>query len=105
MNGKPLPMDSAEMIAMAAYLRGLGAAVLGDGHVAPQGRGAAAVQDADAGRQPRGRDRTSSGARCAQCHGTDGLGLLATTDRRKGYLFPPLWGPESSTRAPGCTAC
>ena len=34
-------------------------------------------------------------ARCAQCHGADGLGLLATTNKRKGYLFPPLWGPES----------
>ena len=52
MNGKPLPMDSAEMIAMAAYLRCLGAQYLGNGHVAAEGGGAAAVQDADAGRQP-----------------------------------------------------
>ncbi len=54
MNGRPLPMESAEMIAMAAYLRGLGTQYLGHGHIAPQGRGTAAVEDADAGRQPRG---------------------------------------------------
>ena len=39
--------------------------------------------------------------RCAQCHGNDGLGLLATTDRGKGYLFPPLWGPDSFNTGAG----
>ena len=33
--------------------------------------------------------------RCVSCHGNDGAGLLATGDVRKGYLFPPLWGPDS----------
>jgi thiosulfate dehydrogenase len=39
--------------------------------------------------------------RCAQCHGSVGLGLLATTDRSKGYLFPPLWGPDSFNNGAG----
>jgi thiosulfate dehydrogenase len=34
-------------------------------------------------------------ARCSVCHGQDGLGLLATGEKAKGYLFPPLWGPDS----------
>ena len=25
----------------------------------------------------------------------DGFGLLATNDKRRGYVFPPLWGPDS----------
>ena len=33
--------------------------------------------------------------RCSICHGIDGQGLLATGDKAKGYLFPPLWGPDS----------
>ena len=35
------------------------------------------------------------------CHGGDGLGLLATGDRAKGYLFPPLWGPDSFNNGAG----
>ena len=95
MNGKPLPMDSPEMMAMAAYLRIAGRALLGDGRVAAEGRGAAALQDPGARRRASRPEATVFKARCAQCHGADGLGLLATTDRRKGYLFPPLWGPDS----------
>ena len=34
-------------------------------------------------------------ARCALCHGPDGLGLRAATRPDEGYLFPPLWGPDS----------
>jgi thiosulfate dehydrogenase len=30
-------------------------------------------------------------ARCASCHGADGLGTKA----EGGYAFPPLWGPDS----------
>jgi thiosulfate dehydrogenase len=35
------------------------------------------------------------GQRCADCHGKDGAGLLASRDPAKGYLFPPLWGRDS----------
>ncbi len=34
-------------------------------------------------------------SRCAICHGADGLGLRATVDPADGYVFPPLWGPDS----------
>ena len=29
------------------------------------------------------------------CHGSDGSGLLATANPIHGYVFPPLWGPDS----------
>jgi thiosulfate dehydrogenase len=35
------------------------------------------------------------GTRCQLCHGANGEGLKATTQLAGGYLFPPLWGPDS----------
>ena len=100
MNGKPLPMDSPEMMAMAAYLRGVSAqysamgASLRKAEEPPPFKTPSRAANVDAGRDV-------FGARCAQCHGSDGLGLLATTDRRKGYLFPPLWGADSFNNGAG----
>ena len=42
-------------------------------------------------------------AHCAVCHGSDGQGLLAAIDRSEGYLFPPLWGPDSFNNGAGMT--
>lgn len=94
MNGKPLPMDSPEMIAMAAYLRGLGAqfGAMGAGQKK-------AVEPAAFKTPPRKADLEAGQAvytsKCSICHGANGLGLLATKDKSRGYLFPPLWGPDS----------
>ena len=94
MNGTPLAMDSVEMQAMAMYLRSLGAQY--------QAMGAGqkdAVEPAAFKTPPRKADVAAGqqvfGDKCAICHGEDGAGLLAATDRSKGYLFPPLWGPDS----------
>src|SRR5690606_37784860 len=99
-NGKPLPMDSPEMMAMAAYLRSLGA------QYDAMGASLRKADEPPAFKTPgRAADRSAGetvyGARCAQCHGKDGLGLLATAERRKGYLFPPLWGPYSFNTGAG----
>jgi thiosulfate dehydrogenase len=94
MNGKPLPIDSPEMIAMASYLRSLGA------QYSAMGASLRKAEEPPPFRTPNRAADVAMGqvvfsTRCQQCHGADGLGLLATTDRRKGYLFPPLWGPDS----------
>lgn len=94
LNGKPLPMDSAEMKAMAAYLRGLGA------RYAAMGAGQRTASEPPAFKTPNRAASVDAGSkvfveRCAICHGQDGLGLLATADPRRGYVFPPLWGPDS----------
>jgi thiosulfate dehydrogenase len=94
MNGRALPMDSPEMIAIASYLRSLGA------QYEASGAGRKKAAEPPPFRMPnRAADLAGGervfGARCAACHGADGQGLLASTDRRKGYLFPPLWGPDS----------
>lgn len=94
MNGKPLPLDSPEMIAIAAYLRSLGSRYEAMGASLKKASEPAAFKT-----PPRAASvaagQTVYSARCAVCHGADGLGLLATGDKAKGYLFPPLWGPDS----------
>jgi len=94
MNGRPLPFDSAEMKAMATYIRSLG------GRYAAMGASQrTAVEPAPFKMPDRAADleagKTVFGARCALCHGGDGLGLPATTRLADGYVFPPLWGPDS----------
>lgn len=94
MHGTPLPMDSPEMIAMAAYLRSLGA------QYAAMGASSKKAVEPPAFKTPNRRADPAMGqvvysTKCRTCHGADGAGLLATGDLRKGYLFPPLWGPDS----------
>jgi thiosulfate dehydrogenase len=94
MNGRELPRDSAEMIAMAAYIRSLGDlyAAQGESRRAENKQAAfttpTRAADVYAGKQVFGE-------RCAICHGADGAGLQATTNRMQGYVFPPLWRPDS----------
>jgi thiosulfate dehydrogenase len=94
MNGRPLPMDSPEMIAIASYLRSLGA------QYQASGASQRTAQEPPPFKAPRRaadlkNGETVFGTRCRICHGADGEGLAASADRRKGYLFPPLWGAES----------
>jgi thiosulfate dehydrogenase len=100
MNGRPLPEDSPEMMAMAAYIRSLGAR-----HAAMGASRRKADEPAPFERPHRAAD-VAVGARvfverCAICHGQDGLGLLASSDPRRGYVFPPLWGPDSFNTGAG----
>lgn len=94
MNGRALPRDSVEMIAMEAYIVDLGRRF--DAMSAALRRPAepaAFVEperaaDVDAGRRVYEQ-------RCQVCHGLDGEGLQAGTNPADGYTFPPLWGPDS----------
>ncbi|NOT43655.1 MAG: c-type cytochrome [Acidobacteria bacterium] len=100
MNGRPLPMDSVEMRAMASYLRTLGAQYQAMGESARTAAAPAALVPPDRAADLE-HGRAVFDARCSTCHGADGLGLLATGDRGKGYLFPPLWGPDSYNNGAG----
>jgi len=94
MNGRELPRDSPEMLAMAAYITSLGDLYAAMG----QGQREASEQPAFVTPQ-RAADlragETVFTERCAICHGPDGAGLQARPDRVHGYVFPPLWGPDS----------
>ena len=100
MNGRELPRESPEMVAMVAYITSLG-----DIH-AGMGEGGRAVREPAGFRMPDLAADLRAGEqvftdRCAICHGADGAGLPATTHAADGYVFPPLWGPDSFNNGAG----
>ncbi|HQZ40223.1 MAG TPA: c-type cytochrome [Vicinamibacterales bacterium] len=100
MNGRTLSMDSPEMFAMASYLRSLGSQ-----YQAMGASGLKAKEPAPFKTPVRAADVAKGqlvySTRCGICHGSDGLGLLATEDPGQGYLFPPLWGSDSFNNGAG----
>ena len=93
MNGRPLPVSSAPMRAIVAYIQFLSTGVR-KGEKLP-GLGAGTVPELDRAADPaRGRDIYQ--ARCIGCHNVDGVGVQnSLPGQGAGYGFPPLWGSES----------
>lgn len=94
MNGRALPLDSVEMNAMVAYIRSL------SGRFKLMEKSRKAAHEPKAFATPDRAANPAAGrvvfdARCARCHGGDGLGLRAENDPRRGYVYPPLWGDDS----------
>jgi thiosulfate dehydrogenase len=94
MNGQELPGDSVEMASMVAYITSLGQ------RYQAMGSSTRAASEPAAFKTPGRKADVQAGAavfgeRCARCHGGDGLGLRASENPEKGYVFPPLWGPDS----------
>lgn len=88
MNGKPLPLDSAEMRGLLSFVWWLSKDVPTGVSVA--GRGFKPVEAS------RPADPAKGGilyaAKCAECHGVSGQGMMGAG----GYtVFPALWGPRS----------
>jgi len=100
MNGRPLPKNSPEMIAMAAYIKSI------SDQDAASGASARKANEPTAFRTPNRAANLDAGKRvfqehCTACHGSDGLGLLAAANPIHGYVFPPLWGPDSFNTGAG----
>ena len=94
MNGRPLPRDSVEMIAMEAYITDL------NERYSAMSKSRRAADEQAAFVEPQRAADPAAGQlvyaeRCAVCHGDNGEGLLATGKPSDGYLFPPLWGPDT----------
>lgn len=88
MNGKPLPLDSEEMVAMQAYMGWL-ASDLAPGHTVQM----VSEGPIDNSLEPDPvRGQAIYASQCAACHGDDGEGMK---DQFGDYIFPPLWGDES----------
>lgn len=86
MNGHRLPDDSREMNGFLAFLRYIGEPTPISAEPAP-----AALLPPDAS-----RGAEVYAAVCAACHGPDGLGKRnGQVGDARGYVFPPLWGPDS----------
>ncbi|MBT5032176.1 MAG: c-type cytochrome [Proteobacteria bacterium] len=102
MNGRLLPRDSAEMIAMEAYILDLG------NQYSAMGESSRLPDEPAAFKEPDRMADVEAGeivyqARCELCHGKNGEGLAATVDINDGYLFPPLWGSDSYNNGAGMT--
>ncbi|HWE51984.1 MAG TPA: c-type cytochrome [Bryobacteraceae bacterium] len=94
MNGRPLPKNSPQMIAMAAYIHSLQDRQAASAPSKPKTKEPPAFKspkraaDLDAGKKILEK-------KCAACHQADGSGLPAEANPIHGYVFPPLWGPDS----------
>lgn len=93
LNGEPLPLDSAEMKAMVAYIKYVSAGtVVGE---ETKGRGSGKMPELKRAADPVHGEKLYAEI-CAACHGADGQGKrTGVVGDAKGYEFPPLWGPDS----------
>ena len=87
-NGRKLPLDSAEMRGLLAFMQWLSKGVP-TGQDGP-GRGFQRITSPQPPDPERGKQIYS--VKCAACHGQDGLGIYGAQGET---LFPPVWGPRS----------
>ncbi|MDZ4744613.1 MAG: sterol desaturase family protein [bacterium] len=90
LNGRPLPLDSKEMIAIVTYIKWLGAGVPVNGNVPGDKLKEIALLDRPA--DPH-KGKTIYKIHCVRCHGDDGQGKLRPDGIS--YEYPPLWGKLS----------
>ena len=93
MNGRPLAKNSPEMIAMVSYLRFLA------NQDAATGASQRKAHESPAFKTPNRAANLEAGQRvfekrCAACHQNDGS-VCRLPESVHGYVFPPLWGPNS----------
>jgi thiosulfate dehydrogenase len=90
MNGRALPSDGREMVAMLAYMRWLSAGIPAGATLI--GAGTMRIKEPPRAADPA-RGAQIYAETCAACHGADGSGQRAASGA--GYQIPPLWGPDS----------
>lgn len=95
--GREVPEDSKEMKAFVAYIEYLsqgvprGAKIIGEKEMVVE-------EPKRAANLVRGEEVFKE--QCVACHGEDGLGKrVGVKGDRKGYEFPPLWGPDATSES------
>jgi thiosulfate dehydrogenase len=93
LNGRPLPVDGKEMKALVSYLQFLSTGVpVG---TTLEGRGAPGLPLLERAASPQ-NGRKVYDERCIACHQANGQGVRkGPPGDAQGYLYPPLWGPDS----------
>ena len=100
MNGRALADDSPEMIAMVSYLRFLAAQDAASGETRRKAHEPAPFKTPNRAADLKAGEQLFA-KRCAACHGQDGAGLAAARNLVHGFVFPPLWGPNSFNEGAG----
>lgn len=99
MNGRKLPMDSAEMKAMLSYLKFLSTGIPVGAQI--EGAGTLKLKLLDRAADPVAGKMVYASS-CVACHGDKGQGLRrGKSGDTDGYQFPPLWGPDSYNTGAG----
>ena len=89
-NGKPLPLDSKEMVAIISYLKWLN----GFASKSNTFKGAKNLEiEMPAFAASPGRGEVLYKTECLRCHGENGEGIMQSD--RVTYIYPPLWGKNS----------
>lgn len=86
-NGRPLPLDSKEMVAFLSYLKWINGYAAGRKSFKGE-KNLAVILPAVAADPKRGQVVYAS--ECARCHGDKGEGKLRND--KVTYVYPPLWG-------------
>jgi thiosulfate dehydrogenase len=93
MNGRALPIGGSEMKALVTYIQFLSTDVP-VGKSLP-GRATPALPLLTRAADPKKGEEAFHNY-CAECHGDDGHGMRnGAPGDAKGYMYPPLWGPDS----------
>jgi len=90
MSGKPMPLDSPEMIAMVTYMKWMAQGVPIGGRV--EGDGLKEIKLLSRPADPK-RGKLIYEERCASCHQSNGQGVMNPDGIS--YLYPPVWGVMS----------
>lgn len=89
-NGKPLPLNSREMVAFLSYLKWINS-------FAPKGENLKGAKNLEISFPERAAS-SERGSRlyalhCQRCHGVNGDGQMRTDNTS--YVYPPLWGENA----------
>ncbi|NML22361.1 c-type cytochrome [Pseudoflavitalea sp. G-6-1-2] len=89
-NGKPLPLDSKEMVAFLAYLKWINS-------YAPKAKPFKGSKNMEVALPVAAADpahgKVLYEVNCSRCHGKEGEGLMREDNVT--YVYPPLWGAKS----------
>jgi thiosulfate dehydrogenase len=93
MNGKKLPVESDEMIAIVSYIKHLSKDVMVGSRI--EGQGFVKI-DVPNRKADLTHGETVFKSQCVSCHQSDGQGLVKKSgSMEEGYIYPPLWGNDS----------
>ena len=88
--GRPLPLDSKEMIAFLSYFKWLNDSSNIPGNT-PGLKNVSLEFPKEAASSKKGEKLYQ--ANCSRCHGANGEGIFQANDET--YIYPPLWGPKA----------